>query len=248
LPNRNSRRNFELSGIESRVDTDETTVFDGSRGGSGAASVSENGSLFVPYLAESESRLISSWRWPVEYVWGVVDHVLAEEPEFVVLLRESAEEVVGILRLFEECSTWGDLQRKSDAKLYAEILGMAGYGEFGDYAAHLLVGREIPGALAMAAAEFDPDQQPPGADEPFLPFDQIGAAADGDYPPDPRYLMNLQVPGDIVDAHGERFESVFNGTYARFPASAVDAVISELERRGHTCVADTTLLTATFKT
>ena len=184
----------------------------------------------------------------VEYVWGVVDHVLAEEPELVVLPRESAEELAGIIRLFEECTTWGELRAKSDPKLYTEILGMAGYGEFADAAAHLLIGREVPGALAAAVANFDPDRQPPGDDDPFQWFDQIGAAADGDYPPDPRFLMNLQVPGDLIDAHGERFNTVFNGVYARFPASAANAVIGELERRGHPCVSDPALLAATFKT
>ena len=184
----------------------------------------------------------------MEYVWGVVDHVMAEEPEFVVLPRESAEEVAGILRLFEECSTWGELRTKADPKLYDQVLGMAGYGEFADSAAHLLVGREVPRALATAKANYEPTQQPPGDDEPFRPFDQIGAAADGDFPPDPRYLMNLHVPSDIVDAHGERFETVFNGVYARFPESAAETVISDLERRGHTCVPDSALVTATFKT
>jgi hypothetical protein len=184
----------------------------------------------------------------VEYVWGVVEHVSVQEPEFVILPRETAEEVAGILRLFEECSTWGELRAKADPEMYDQILGMAGYGEFADSAAHLLVGREVPGALATASANFDPDRQPPGDDEPFLPFDQIGAAADGDYPPDPRFLMNLHVPGDIVDAHGEHFETVFNGVYARFPASTAEVVISDLERRGHTCVADAALVTATLKT
>ncbi len=173
---------------------------------------------------------------------------MAQEPELVVLPRESVEELAHILTLFDECATWGELRAKASPERYTEILGMAGYGEFAEYAAHLLIGREIPGALADAATEFDPDQRPPGDQEPFQPSNQIAAVADGDYPPDPRYLMNLEVPGDIIEAHGERFETVFNGVYARFPAAAADSVVGELERRGHSCTEDPGQLSRCFQT
>lgn len=182
----------------------------------------------------------------MDFVWGVVEHVLVEEPEFYVLPREAADEINEVLALFDACSTWGDLRRMASPERHREILGLAGYGELGDVAAHLMIGRPVPGAMASALESFDADAQPPGDDELFDPFEDVAAAGDGDYPSDPRYVMNLTVPGDIIDHYGERFETVFNGVYARFPALAAAEVVNELRRRGHTCTEDPDLITGCF--
>ena len=183
----------------------------------------------------------------MEYVWGVLGSTWTGQPEFVMLTRESAERVSEILGLFMECNTWGDLRREAPPDVYAEILGLAGYGDFAEYAAHLLIGNPVPGALEDAVASFDPDARPPDDDDVFDASSQIGAFGDGDYPPDPRYLMNLEIPADLIEEHGETYETIFNGVYARFPAEAAEAIVPAMEARGHTCTRDDILVGSTIR-
>jgi hypothetical protein len=182
----------------------------------------------------------------VDYVWAVTDLPRELGTELFVIPRSSADDLGETLTLFRQCHTWGELRNQASPEKFQEIAGLAGYEDFGAQSAHLLIGKPVPGALAAARAEFEEDTELPDDDAEFNAYD-IGAVADGDYPPYIYYLMALHVPSDLIDAHGEQYETVFNGTYARFDAAAAKPVIDGLVAAAHSCTEDRALIDAAIR-
>lgn len=158
----------------------------------------------------------------------------------VFLPREVAEEQAALVGLLD-CGTWGELRAKATPEQFEKILGLAGYGSFEEYTKYLAVGRPLPGVYEEAAESFlEEDKEWPEDDDVFLES-EIGAYGDGDWPPDPCYLMAEHLPGEVVEESGEYYETIFNGTYARLDAEA-DDVAAALRAMGHTCTEDQNLI------
>jgi len=170
-----------------------------------------------------------------EYLYGT-DHLSG----LVFLPREVAEEQAALVDLLS-CDTWGELRAKATPEQFEEILGLAGYGTFEEYTRYLAVGRPVPGAYEDAAEGFlDEDKEFPEDDDFFL-LDEIGAYGDGDWPPDPCYLMAEHLPSEIVEEFGEYYETIFNGTYARLDPRS-EEIAAALQAMGDTCVEDQALI------
>jgi hypothetical protein len=169
----------------------------------------------------------------VEYLYAAPVDAGGAEPELVILPRDVAERQAVLVRALAQAETWGELAAAVPPEMYEEILGIAGYGTFEAFTERFFIGRPLPGVMEEAAATYT-GEGPPDPDEPFA-LDEIGAFGDGDFPPDVRYLMAAHLPFDIVGDFGRRYETVFNGTFAEFPASAAEAVVAALTAQGHAC-------------
>lgn len=170
-----------------------------------------------------------------EYLYGT-DHLAG----LVFLPRDVAEEQASLVNLLD-CGTWGELRAKATPEQFEEVLGLAGYGTFEEYTKYLAVGRPLPEAYDTAAESFlEEDKEWPEDDDAFL-LSKISAFADGDWPPDPCYLMARHLPSEIVGDFGEYYETIFNGTFFRLEAEA-EEVAAALRAAGHTCVEDQELI------
>ncbi len=174
-----------------------------------------------------------------ELVWAVVPAPWADEENLVVLARSTFEHWSKRIPVLA-CSSWGDLRRAITPEVYAEVCGLCGYGSFEDFTTHLDItgSAPLPHLRTAAADVYDADAVPPGDDEPFSAYDDIGACADGDWPPAIPYLMNQELPSEILDRYAERTETNFNGTFATLLASDKAAVLHDLETLGYRVVED----------
>lgn len=178
----------------------------------------------------------------MKWLYGVVELPWDQGSELLVLPRPVAVQQARWIKVLSS-GTWGDLRDVATAEEYAEVLERAGYGSFEGFSEHLSTGRPIPGSVEVAADAFATrSPNPPGDDQDFLPRDQIPSHADGDFPPDVHYLMNVHLPTDVVRAYGEAYETVFNGTYARFTPEVIQDLVSALEQRGFEVEEDMGLL------
>jgi hypothetical protein len=159
----------------------------------------------------------------------------------VILPREVAKEQASLVDLIE-CGTWGELRAKATPEQFEEILGLAGYGSFEDYTKYLAVGRPVPGVELTAADSFlEEDKEWPDDDDLFE-VRRIGAYGDGDWPPDPLYLMDQHLPQEVIDEFGDEYETVFNGTFVRFDVQDREAILAALRALGHTYTEDQALI------
>ncbi|MFN2250673.1 MAG: hypothetical protein ACK2UL_02040 [Anaerolineae bacterium] len=168
-----------------------------------------------------------------EMLWAVVTQLWDDDEVLVVLPREAFEHWHPRVEALE-CSTWGELRREVPREVYEEICDLCGYGTFEAYTQHLdITGMvPLPGAHQMAAERYDPDATPPADDEPFRP-DNIGAYADGDWPPAAAFLMYETLPDDILDEYAETWMTVFNGAYAKISVEHRRAVLDDLAALGY---------------
>jgi hypothetical protein len=162
----------------------------------------------------------------------------------VILPREVAKEQASLVDLIE-CGTWGELRRQATPEQFEEILGLAGYGSFEDYTKYLAVGRLVPRAELAAAVSFLEEDKEWPDDEDLFEVRRIGAYSDGDWPPDPLYLMDQYLPREIIDEFGDEYETVFNGTFVRFDVDDREAILAALCALSHTCTEEQGLISRT---
>jgi hypothetical protein len=121
-------------------------------------------------------------------------------------------------------------------EVYREVLDLAGYGDFAAYTEHLAITgtAPLPGGADEAARQFDevPDA-PPGDDEPFDAANDLPACADGDWPPSPEYLMNQELPDEVLDEFADTYTTNFNGDFSTIPAERADQVLAQLAQLGY---------------
>jgi len=177
---------------------------------------------------------------------GTKDLVYGTEPyndeNLIILPRSDAEYLRDVCNALAS-PTWGDLRKIACAATYQEILDLAGYGSLDAYLSKLDVGVPVPGAEeeALRAYSEKVGQPLPADDEPF-DAGQIGACADGDFPPDPRLLMFEHLPSDVVEKFGSVKNTVFNGTFVTFESPQRDEILAALETDGYRCTEDQSLI------
>lgn len=137
------------------------------------------------------------------------------------------------------CSTWGEV-RALGREIYEEVLGLAGYGSFHEYIGHFRIEGAAPG---LSPSVVDEAEQallraagPPGDDVSFEAYNDLGACADGDWPPSIYYLLAKHVPEELLARYGQRWVTVINGIYASIGAEHSDAVLGALRARGDVIV------------
>jgi hypothetical protein len=179
------------------------------------------------------------------WVHGVVEIPINQDREFLVLPRRVAEQQARWVQVLSS-GTWGDVRASATEDEYTEILERAGYGSFEGFVQHLSTGRPIPGSLGEAKDSFDDVdwETLPTDDQPFAPFDDIPSVADGDFPPSVHFLMNQLLPSEIVEKYGERYETILNGTFARFAPEVARDLVKDMRDRGFDLEENTQLLTA----
>ena len=134
-----------------------------------------------------------------------------------------------------DCRTWGQLRATVTPEVYREVLGLAGYGDFADYTEHLAITgtAPLPGVVDEAARQFaEVPDDPPGDDEPFEATDDLPACADGDWPPSPMYLMNQELPGEVLKEFAETYSTNFNGDFSTIPSEQADNALARLTELG----------------
>lgn len=190
----------------------------------------------------SRLRMIGVRRVPDEYVYGTVTGI-DDEQYFYLVPRAEAEEVSDIMEIMTTCRTWGDLRGRASPARFEEILDLAGYNDFDAFAAHLTVGRSIPGVYEEAAQAWKQRRQAgiPADDERFDPY-EIDSFHSADWPPALEYLQHQYLPAEVVGPHGRRYETTINGSYVEIPVDEGPAAIAVLERLGIVCVEETELL------
>lgn len=151
-----------------------------------------------------------------------------------VLSEEDVDRCVPRMKVLE-CQTWGDV-RALGTDIHAEVLGLAGYGEYDELVAHFSIQGVAPNLTPSPILEAEHVLQgledlPDDAD-PFDAYDDLGACADGDWPPSVFYLVANAVPSDILDAFGERWFTTFNGTYGILDAGQREAIFQAFAAAG----------------
>jgi len=134
-----------------------------------------------------------------------------------------------------DCRTWGQLRATVTPEVYREVLGLAGYGDFADYTEHLAVTgtAPLPGVVDEAARQFaEVPDEPPGDEEPFEATDDLPACADGDWPPSPMYLMNEELPAEVLREFAETYSTNFNGDFSTIPWDRAQAALARLTGLG----------------
>ncbi|MBK7779588.1 MAG: hypothetical protein IPJ58_02130 [Ardenticatenia bacterium] len=132
-------------------------------------------------------------------------------------------------------STWGELRTGVDSEVFAEVLGLAGYGDFEEYAAHLEITGAVPlpGVTEAALEDYgEVGEDLPTDDAPFNAYDDLPACADGDWPPSLFYLMSGTLPEAVLDAFADRTMTLFNGEAARIPEEVSDDALAALRGLG----------------
>ena len=133
------------------------------------------------------------------------------------------------------CDTWGKVRELGD-EIYAEVLGLAGHGEYRDLVAHFAIQGTAPGISPSPAIEAEHAlnalDKLPDDDESFSARD-LGACADGDWPPSIYYLVAEAVPSEVLEAYGETWETNFNGTYGILDATQREVAFAALEAAGY---------------
>ena len=165
----------------------------------------------------------------IEKTWGYGSY----DTYFVILPKSVIDEVEPLYRL-RDCTTWGDVADLGE-ELMEEVLGLAGYGSFEEYTAHLNITGAVPlpGAGDIMAENYDPDAEVPGPDEPFS-LNDIPSAADGDFPPSLLLLMSEHVPYEVREAYGSGYDTNFNGYFTEFDIDAKDDVLAWFTQAGFT--------------
>jgi hypothetical protein len=134
-----------------------------------------------------------------------------------------------------ECRTWGQLRATVTPEVYREVLGLAGHGELAEYLQHLAITgtAPLPGVVQEATRQYAavPDE-PPGDDQPFEATDDLPACADGDWPPSPMYLMNQELPGEVLKEFAETYSTNFNGDFSTIPWDQADNALARLTELG----------------
>lgn len=170
-----------------------------------------------------------SWVWDEATDWS---------DELVLIVLPQAEYEYWVRRLdVRSCSTWGEVRALGD-DVYAEVLGLAGYGTFEEYSQHLAIQGEAPliGAEQTAREQWlASDHDLPDLDDDF-DVNSLGAFADGDWPPSVNYLMHALLPDELVRNHGSTYMTVLNGVQATLMVDHRDAVLAEMASRGYTMV------------
>lgn len=124
------------------------------------------------------------------------------------------------------CTTWGEVAQL-DEDLVEEVLGMAGYGTYEQYRAHLdIVGAvPLPGVEGLMAESYDPDAELPGPDDEFDAH-RLPPVADGDWPPAPALLMTAYLPDELVERFGRTYSTTFNGDFTELDPSRGDEILA----------------------
>ena len=169
-----------------------------------------------------------------DFVWAVVELGWDGERTFVVVRRSTFEHWMERLPVLG-CRTWGELRRTVTPEVFDEVCELCGYGSFGGYTRHLAITGAVPlpGVRDQAVASYDPEAEIPDDDAAFDVERDVGAYGDGDWPPAVAYLMNEDLPQEILDAYAEVTMTVLNGAYAEIPVKHRRAVLRELAALGY---------------
>jgi hypothetical protein len=163
-------------------------------------------------------------------------------PALIVLPRSVALGIAERVRILG-CKTWGAVRADASPDVYQEVLELAGYGSFEDFAQHLSVGAAVPGALEEAKDQYERvGSELPDDGEPFDAYRDVSAFADGDWPVPIQLAMHDFLPRDIVERYGTSYETNFNGTFVELDAQHRAQIIADLEREGFTCREDPQLI------
>jgi len=165
----------------------------------------------------------------IEKKWGY-----ASNHSWFVILPESVIDQIAPLYDLKDCRTWGDVADQGD-EIMELVLGLAGYGSFEEYTAHLSITGAVPlpGAEGIMAENYDPDVEVPGPDDPFE-MDRIPACADGDFPPSPFLLMSEYVPYEVRSQYGDGYSTTSNGYFTQFDVDAENDVLAWFVNAGFT--------------
>ena len=134
------------------------------------------------------------------------------------------------------CGTWGEVRRLGD-EIYAEVLGLAGYGKYDDLVGHFSIEGTAPGLSPSPVDEAEhllrSLEELPSDESEFQAYDDLAACADGDWPPSIFYLMAEHVPKALVERYGTSSMTNFNGLYASLDGSSAEEVLAVLTEQGH---------------
>ena len=159
--------------------------------------------------------------------WGY-----ATDGDDLYLLPVPVIEQLARLEEVTSCTTWGDVAELGD-DILEKVLGLAGYGTLEEYTAHLAITGSVPlpGAVEMAAADFDPDAAVPSPEDEF-DIESIPAYCDGDFPPDPRLLMSQYVPDSLIRDFGREYTTIFNGDFAVLESARQEDILTRCATLG----------------
>lgn len=178
-----------------------------------------------------------------DLVYGITEQSSLPK-SLVILPRHVLEDLVAKHKALQ-CMTWGDVRRTCSKELFEELLGLAGFGTYEEYVAHLEVGRPVPGARELATQEYWDDAVEFPTDDTIFPGHSLPAVADGDWPTGRFILMWELLPEAVIDKYAYCYDTIFNGEACEFDPAKRDQIIAELERLGFTCVEDQALIDRT---
>jgi hypothetical protein len=165
-----------------------------------------------------------------DLVWELVP-TMNDDLTLVIIRRDSYEHWAARVPVFE-CRTWGELRSRVSGEVYQEVCELCGYGTLHEDT-NLDVNDAAPLRLvrSTAAETNEPDTEAPGDDVLFDATD-IPAYADGDWPPSVAYLVDQELPMEVLNEYGKRVDTSLNGTYAYIPAEHRPAVLERLAGMG----------------
>ena len=117
---------------------------------------------------------------------------------------ERAEFVASLHRAIEKSRTWGQFRKAVPAAEYSDIVRRS----------------------------FDDMGEPrPRSSDPFH-GEQIAGWSDGDYPPWLQSEMDLLLPKDVLEDHGDREDTFLNGSFWMIPSENLEAICADLKALG----------------
>ena len=176
------------------------------------------------------------------FAWTIAPARQPGQPDRRPVLYVVAEELAEHWRVRQRvlgCRTWGAVRDLGD-DIHREVLGLAGYGDYDDFVGHFEITGTAPGLAPSPVDEAEyaliNAGDVPSDDDAFAAYDDLGACADGDWPPSIYRLVADSVPHELVTRHGTRWETNFNGIYAVFEPDRRTALFNELRALGHDLV------------
>lgn len=131
-------------------------------------------------------------------------YTLAENDFLVFAERHRAESVARIRAACEKSTTWGEFRDALHPQEFLEVLN----------------------SLDEEESDVDPSAAFTG--------DDVLGYADGNYPEWLQQTMLEWFPTGLIERFGHVEDSVHNGEFPELPASAADAIATELRLLGHT--------------
>jgi hypothetical protein len=154
------------------------------------------------------------------------------------VVREELAKHWRVRRKVMGCRTWGEVRALGE-DVHVEVLGLAGYGEYGDFVGHFEITGTAPGLSPSPVDEAEhaliSAEGAPADDVSFAAYD-LGACADGDWPPSTYRLVAESVTHELASRFGTLWETNFNGLYAVLDPNQRVALFDELAERGHDLV------------